>query len=81
MIRPTLLFVGAVTGKNDLQSVHEEGAAMRSMIITARTDVPPDECEGAIPVERGDNKYEPICYRCSDQGSAGKEQYDTASAG
>ena len=29
----------------------------------------------------GENIYEPICYRCSDQGTAGKEQDDTASSG
>ncbi len=34
--------------------------------FNAPTDLPPNECEGAILMERGENKYEPICYRRSD---------------
>ena len=47
----TLLSVGTVIRKTDLQSVHE----------------------GAILMERGENEYEPICYRRSYQGTTGKE--------
>ncbi len=57
-IRLTLLSVGTFIRKTDLQSVHEGG--------DAPTDVPLNECEGAIPIERGENEYEPICYRRSD---------------
>ena len=54
---------------------------MRSMMIHAPTDMPPNESEGAILMERGEKEHEPIGYRRGYQGTTGKEQDDTASAG
>ena len=52
----------------------------RSGMVPPRRGVAKQQ-EGAIPMERGENEYEPICYRRSDTDTAGKEQDDTASAG
>jgi len=61
--RLTLLSVGTVIRKTDLQSVHEGGTIMRSMILIAPTDVPPfvirgTVCGGFLMTEEGDDTNE-----------------------